>query len=1345
MINIISHSIDLPGDRPATVGRHSTRGVFSRMVMGVVFVFLCCTTSLQAQTPVNDAFAGRFTIAGSTNTVVGNNSFATKEVGEQDHAASPAAASLWWTWMAPDSGPVVMTTLGSSFDTVLSVYTGTSLQNLALVADNDDGPGLATSALTFNAVRGTTYQIAVDGFGGDRGNVSLTVRLPVNPTAPQITSQPANVTTLEGAGSNVTFAAAVTGSFPLSFTWQINGVNLPGGTNGSYTVTNASGANVGDYRLIATNFSGSVTSSVAVLTVLLPAPNNNFSARIPISGQSYSTTTHNLGATRESGEPILAGVNSGASLWWTWTAPQNGLTIINTSGSKYFLDGVLDTVLAVYSGAALNSLTEVATNNDESGDIATSKVYFRAIQGVTYQIAASGLLDTNGSPATGNVKLSLTQLANNDFFANALEFPSGVGTVYDNLSGATIEPGEPVHAGILGGHSVWYYWVAPTNGTYVLHTGGSLADTILAIYTGLNINSLSLVAEDDNRGAEGASLVKFFAVGGTMYHFAVDGLLEAGITTAGAVALNLSASSILNDDFAERTTLSGLSIQVPDSNVNATRQPGEPNHGGNAGGHSIWWTWTAPITGPVVITTINSTFDTTLAVYTGAQVTALTLVAENDDAIGNPELSSQVQFQGIAGQTYQIAVDGYRFSENQVASGTMVLSIVQKAPPVLGGNDLFVNRFTLTGQTNVVNGSNTNASKEIGEPDHDGNGGGRSIWWSWVAPASSPVSISTFGSSFDTVLGVYQGTTVSSLNLIGADTRSVNGKSIVTFDAIAGLEYQIAVDGFNDGAGAASGRVVLQVLQFPAGRLHANDDFENSTPLTDFLSVVGLNIGATRQPGEPAHASTPRGHSLWWSWQAPSDGPVTISTARSQFDTVLAVYTGLSLELLSLVAENDDINPGNEQSSVTFQAVSNTVYHVAVDGYGNEIGLVNLTISPGADTPSAPQVQQGPVDQTRFSGGSGGGANVSFRIIATGSLPMTFQWALRGTNLVGATNISLTLTNATIQDAGIYEVIVSNRFGTATNNRAALTWIEVPFNDDFANRILITGPSSVARGSILGATKQPGELDHGGEVGGRSVWWKWIAPATGTVKVHTLGSSFDTVLAVYQGSDIANLTLIQENNDLLADTTYASKVLFHAVAGQEYQIAVDAAKTNALDGSVLLTVIQGEPPSIVTQPLGTNLIHFTNSIFALQVTASGPSPFLYQWFFNGMTLTNATNASYALGPLGREKSGNYSVSVANSFDTVPSSNFNVWVQVPQSVRTPIRSPNGHTQLLFSDPDGILSSDPARFEIQHTDDLSSIPMGWTSTSGSIVTSNGQFLFEDQSSMTVSNRFYRIIEK
>src|SRR6266542_1008391 len=49
-----------------------------------------------------------------------------------------------------------------------------------------------------------------------------------------------------------------------------------------------------------------------------------------------------------------------------------------------------------------------------------------------------------------------------------------------------------------------------------------------------------------------------------------------------------------NDNFSDRLTISGLTNTVTGSNVNATSEPGEPNHAGNSGGKSVWWTWTAP-------------------------------------------------------------------------------------------------------------------------------------------------------------------------------------------------------------------------------------------------------------------------------------------------------------------------------------------------------------------------------------------------------------------------------------------------------------------------------------------------------------------------------------------------------------------------------------------------------------------------------------------------------------------------------------------------------------------------------------------------------------------------------
>jgi hypothetical protein len=73
---------------------------------------------------------------------------------------------------------------------------------------------------------------------------------------------------------------------------------------------------------------------------------------------------------------------------------------------------------------------------------------------------------------------------------------------------------------------------------------------------------------------------------------------------------------------------------VPGTNVDATKETGEPNHAGNPGGHSIWYGWTAPNqSGVVFIYTCYSAIDTVLGVYSGSNVNALSHVASNDDAL----------------------------------------------------------------------------------------------------------------------------------------------------------------------------------------------------------------------------------------------------------------------------------------------------------------------------------------------------------------------------------------------------------------------------------------------------------------------------------------------------------------------------------------------------------------------------------------------------------------------------------------------------------------------------------------------------------------------------------------
>ena len=129
----------------------------------------------------NDAFANRTILTGKTVTVTATNSGATKETGEPKHAGNAGGKSLWWTWTAPSAGTVTIDTAGSNFDTLLAVYTGTSVSTLTPVTggSNDDSPagGTTTSKVTFAVTAGTVYQIAVDGYGGVAGNITLHLNL----------------------------------------------------------------------------------------------------------------------------------------------------------------------------------------------------------------------------------------------------------------------------------------------------------------------------------------------------------------------------------------------------------------------------------------------------------------------------------------------------------------------------------------------------------------------------------------------------------------------------------------------------------------------------------------------------------------------------------------------------------------------------------------------------------------------------------------------------------------------------------------------------------------------------------------------------------------------------------------------------------------------------------------------------------------------------------------------------------------------------------------------------------------------------------------------------------------
>jgi hypothetical protein len=164
--------------------------------------------------PNNDNFFCRQIIG--TGKTQGSNLNASKELFESDHAANAGGRSVWFSWTSPDAGQVTVDTIGSSFDTLLAVYTNDSLEMLHQVASDHDGFSNRTSRVSFNAAANTEYQIAVDGFNGDSGNISLNLafnRIGI----PIITSQPESASVV--LSQNTTLVVAATGSVPFAYQW----------------------------------------------------------------------------------------------------------------------------------------------------------------------------------------------------------------------------------------------------------------------------------------------------------------------------------------------------------------------------------------------------------------------------------------------------------------------------------------------------------------------------------------------------------------------------------------------------------------------------------------------------------------------------------------------------------------------------------------------------------------------------------------------------------------------------------------------------------------------------------------------------------------------------------------------------------------------------------------------------------------------------------------------------------------------------------------------------------------------------------------------------------------------
>ena len=256
------------------------------------------------------------------------------------------------------------------------------------------------TTVQFSAVGVYLLQLtASDGGSSQSSNILVTV---AKIAPPSITTQPTDQSSI--AGQTATFSVVASGSAPLSYQWQLNGVNIKSngsgeGESSSYTTPTLTSSDNGDiFTVIVSNPAGSVTSNPAILTLKQPHALHEFY----FSTQPVSVTVS------EPATATFTAVASGASTpTYQWEVSTNGgktwSTINGATGSSYTTSAT-STSMSGYDYECVASDGGSITSNVATLTVNPTFV-IKASSGANGSISPSGAINVNsGANQTFTVK-----------------------------------------------------------------------------------------------------------------------------------------------------------------------------------------------------------------------------------------------------------------------------------------------------------------------------------------------------------------------------------------------------------------------------------------------------------------------------------------------------------------------------------------------------------------------------------------------------------------------------------------------------------------------------------------------------------------------------------------------------------------------------------------------------------------------------------------------------------------------------------------------------------------------------------------------------------------------------
>jgi hypothetical protein len=566
--------------------------------------------------------------------------------------------------------------------------------------------------------------------------------------------------------------------------------------------------------------------------------------------------------------------------------------------------------------------------------------------------------------SVANVALGVGIIPPNDNCANAKAVSNVTGLTFDTTRATFDGPG---YDNYIKSPNLWYCYTATCTGCATVSLRGSSFDTKIAVYKGCNCypeRKDMIIRNDDFYGQQ--SQVTFPVIKNSQYLIEVGGF-NPSVKGQGTMSISCDAQSAQpeNDDCVNAIRVRNV-IELPFTTVCATFDgPGiyftSPN---------LWYRYIAVNTGEVTVSLLGSEYDTALAVYNTGDCYPKRedLIDRNDDFGGF--LQSQITFQATTGRSYLFEVMGY--DADEVGEGVLTVSSAGQPPST--NNDECRNAKPIGEVTNLPFDTTIATSDGPHHCMHSAN-----LWYCYTASCTGEAIVSLAGSSFDTMLAVYDGCDCLSAweNMIECnDDTGGSRQSEIVFDAVAGNQYLIEVGGYGLEAGQGLLTVSCEGVQPPPS---SKDNCQNAKPVGDVKNQAFTTVNATFD-GPGLCMTSPN---IWYCYTATCTGNVTISLAGSGYDTMLAVYDGCECypTMDDLIECNDDA--GNTyQSAVTFAANAGDQYLIEVGGYGNDKGAGLLTINcEGVVVQNKPDLGDAP-DSTN-------NAHIAMRAYPSqGSLPM---------------------------------------------------------------------------------------------------------------------------------------------------------------------------------------------------------------------------------------------------------------------------------------------------------------------------------------------------------------------